>query len=134
MLKSLIRLVQTFSAAALIITASTGAYAENTQACKGAIKFAKGENQTYRESSIKGSGYCEYTFYAKAGQNLRAHLESKHSAVEAILYSPVDHSFSQEENFTLPKDGKYVLRVLQNRNAARKSNASKPFYLHIQIQ
>lgn len=47
--------------------------------------------------------------------------------VDAIIYDPVSTTLERDGSYTLPQDGTYTVRILQNRNAARSSNAAKPF-------
>lgn len=82
--------------------------------------------------AIKGDGLCEYTFTGRAGQKLGLLMDAA-PEIDAIIYAPVSATLERDGSFTLPQDGTYTVRVLQNRNAARNSSAAKPFSMVLNL-
>ncbi|MFB2531073.1 PPC domain-containing protein [Paracoccus sp. p3-h83] len=82
--------------------------------------------------SIKGDGMCEYSFAGRKGQTLHMMMDAA-SEIDAIIYDPVSATLERDGSFTLPQDGTYTVRVLQDRNAARKSTAAKPFSMVLNL-
>lgn len=100
--------------------------------CGGAVAFAKGAEQTTLTASLSGLQSCDYVLAARKGQTLTATLDAP-TGVEAIVIDPVEHALAPGEPLVLPQTGRYTVRVLQTRNAARQSDAARPFALTLHI-
>ncbi|WP_208122338.1 hypothetical protein [Spirabiliibacterium mucosae] len=85
------------------------------------VHFKKGAYAATYKGVIKGSQYSSYFFTAKQGQKLTVSVNTKENA-EAVLYGYDD--FMEGEAYTLPKSGKYEVRVLQPRAFARRGKTS----------
>ncbi len=82
--------------------------------------------------AIAGDGLCEYRFKGRAGQQLTMMMDGS-SDLDVILFDPVNATLERDQAFTLPQDGTYTVRVLQNRNAARKATKAKPFSMVLNL-
>lgn len=96
------------------------------------LQMAKGRFDINRVGAIKGSSYCEYTFYAKKGQKVSADIVGS-SDLYPMLYSDNSQDLSSD-TVTLDKTGEHSIRVLQPRNQARQGNTPKPYYLTVTIK
>ncbi|MCW9699137.1 MULTISPECIES: hypothetical protein [unclassified Avibacterium] len=94
------------------------------------VKFKKGASSASYNGKIKGWQCRTYAFYAKAGQTLTFNLNTK-GAAEAIIYGNDD--FVQNEPYTLPKTGRYEVRVLQPKAQSIKNLTSR-YKVNIQIK
>lgn len=92
------------------------------------VRFENGSYSASYSGSIKGYNYDKYIFYAQEGQKLNISLNSQHSDV--VLYGYDD--FLPNENYTLPKTGKYEVRVGLPREQSRKKIVDK-YRINIQI-
>lgn len=119
----------TVSVLAAALGASSVAFANS---CGGDIHFAKGKNSTQISGKVLKNETCNYTFYAKKGQELIVTM-GKHDRPMAFLYAPVEKSLSDNQPFILPQDGKYELRVGMTRNDARKYSSAQPFSMKFSI-
>lgn len=95
------------------------------------VRFKKDAFSEVYRGKVTGYQCVNYKFYANQGQFLRVKLISK-GQVDVIMWQPEDMSFTESEPYILPKRGFYELRVLQNRNSARK-NTSSTYTLEIKI-
>ncbi|MBE2893748.1 hypothetical protein [Spirabiliibacterium falconis] len=94
------------------------------------VHFQKGAYAATYQGVIKGYQYNSYMFTAKKGQKLTVNVNTKGNA-NAVLYGYDD--FIEGESYTLPKSGKYEVRVLQPRAIARKGKKSHyDVTIHIQ--
>lgn len=125
-----IRTILSTTALAAVLGASSSALAANQ--CGGDIQFAKGKSSADVKGQVAGYDFCEYTFYAKKGQQLTVSM-NKSDLPQASLYEPVEQPLADNQAFTLPKNGKYTLRVMMTRNDARKYNKAQPFTMHFAI-
>lgn len=126
-----IRTLITASALALAVSVSTSALAANQ--CGGDIHFAKGKSSTQLSGAVAGNDVCQYTFYAKRGQELIVTM-GKNDHPQAFLYGDVSKILADNQPFILPKDGKYELRIGMTRNDARKyPNKAQPFTAQFSI-
>ncbi|MBE2895369.1 inhibitor of g-type lysozyme [Pasteurellaceae bacterium HPA106] len=85
------------------------------------VHFKKGAYAATYKGVIKGSQYNSYFFKAQKGQKLTVTVNTKENA-EAVLYGY--DNFMEGEAYTLPKSGKYEVRVLQPRAMARRGKTS----------
>ncbi len=116
-----------------VLLTTAGAAAVQAAECGGAIRFQPGTVSGTVAGKIKGYDACDYTLSARKGQVMHVTLDAA-NGVEAIAIGPVEHNFIAEPKLTLPQDGKYTLRVLQTRNAARKGTAARPYTMKVSIE
>ena len=126
------------SAAALLsattaLAQKAGKAASTQRTCRGEVRFAPGSYTGTVSSAVRGYNYCEYRIRARAGQTLSAQLTGSPS-LQAILYGEESIDLSDGQDYTLPRNGTYTVRVLQTRNSARSSKAAQAFSLAITIR
>ena len=125
------RTILSASALALALGVSSSALAANK--CGGEIQFDKGKSSATITGKVAGNDICEYTFYAKKGQELLGNFAPS-DRPQATLYSPVNRTLANDQAFILPQNGKYELRVGMTRNDARKfPNKAQPFTMNFSI-
>ena len=101
--------------------------------CRGEVRFAPGSYTGTVSSAVRGYNYCEYRIRARAGQTLSAQLTGS-PGLQAILYGNESIDLSDGQDYTLPRNGTYTVRVLQTRNSARKTRAAQTFSLALTIR
>lgn len=107
--------------------AATPAMAASSNATT--VAFKKGSYSANYSGKVKGYNYDRYIFSAKKGQKLTVNLNSKFS--DAVLYGYDDFVVGQA--YTLPKTGRYEVRVLLPR-AKAYNNTSDKYKLNIYIK
>lgn len=112
---------------------AAGKAASTQRTCRGEVRFAPGSYTGTVSSVVRGYNYCEYRIRARAGQTLSAQLTGSPS-LQAILYGEESIDLSDGQDYTLPRNGTYTVRVLQTRNSARSSKAAQAFSLAITIR
>lgn len=100
------------------------------QVTKERVSFGKGMSSATLEGTVKGRGSIEYSVGAKAGQHLRAKLNSTSTSIYFNLFAPGKVPGKDEALFigdiggdtfdgALPASGDYTIQVYLYRNAAR---------------
>lgn len=85
-----------------------------------------------QSGTITGYHYCEYLLPATAGQTLSVDLSGGDLGLDAIVFSPDAHNFTDAGDYPVTADGNITLRVLLTRNAARKHEKDAvPFSVNI---
>lgn len=121
--------VTALSGLAVLSASSLGYTAESD--CKATtVQFKKDSYSANYQGKIKGWQCVSYQFSAKKGQTLTVTISTKGYA-EAELYDNYD--FIQDEPYTLPKTGKYDIRVLHPKAAAIKNKTSS-YSIKIEIK
>ncbi|MFC0308187.1 hypothetical protein ACFFHK_00490 [Gallibacterium trehalosifermentans] len=95
-----------------------------------AVQFPKGESSAELNGTIQGYDVDYYVFYAKKGQLATLEVVQRDPQVQfSLAYAKktkqVDLNASQQ---VLPYSGKYILKVHQTRNDARKQPKAKRIY------
>ncbi|WP_261663953.1 hypothetical protein [Deinococcus sp. Marseille-Q6407] len=114
--------------------------AANAAGVQREIHFAPGTYGASYGGTVRGYNYDSYVFYAHRGQHLKVGVgqqpltpvlfhKSLRDAVNMEAYSP---ALNRSGDYILPFDGRYELRLLQTRNAAR-SGRQVPYTLSIRI-
>jgi hypothetical protein len=102
------------------------------------LKFPRGTHSTTVSGTVTGYRYKDYILGARAGQTMTVKAVSKHSGLEVVVFRPngenVEGMLGETEwTGTLPDDGKYTVRVIIVRSAARRGD-SAAFRLTVGIQ
>lgn len=117
------------SVVATPVAENTAARAKNENGVQREVRFAAGKSSAIYRGRLKGHGYDQYRFQARAGQMLRVKVINGRSA--ASLYGFDD--FVEGVPYVLPSTGTYEVRVTQPRALARKNTSSK-YAVKIQIE
>lgn len=100
------------------------------------VRFAKGATSKSFNGTVKGYVYRDYVFSARPGQSLNVRVTSKHTALEFIIRNPAGENLNSGGttwNDEITSDGRYLVRVLLPRSAARRGE-SAAYKLTIEIE
>jgi hypothetical protein len=102
------------------------------------VKFARGATSATYTGKIVGYKYADYNLVAHAGQTMEVKAVSDNAGLETVLFDRGMNNVegvppSPDWSVTLPDDGKYTIRVLLVRSAARKKGAHATYSLTISV-
>lgn len=99
------------------------------QARDATVRFQRGQDAATFAGLIRGYAYDRYFFSARAGQTLTATLDTDRA--DAILFNRDGADLAT--GYVLPDTGRYEIRVLQTRAAARRGYRV-PYRLSVSIR
>jgi hypothetical protein len=94
------------------------------------VRFARGANSTKLSGSVSGYKYIDYVVGARGGQTMSVKLESASSYASFVVFDPAMDNVegaTEQIDWTgdLPSNGKYTIRVLLPRSAARRGVSAR---------
>jgi len=94
------------------------------------VHFARGANSTKLGGSVSGYKYVDYVVGARGGQTMSVKLESASSYASFVVFDPTMENVegaTEQVDWTgdLPSNGKYTIRVLLPRSAARRGVSAR---------
>ena len=102
----------------------------DAQARTTTLRFSRGSSVGHYSGAIRGYNVDRYLFSARAGQVIKAIRTTEN--VDVFLYG-LDDADLNDRSYTLPRSGKYELRVAQLRTFAQRGRVA-PYRLTISIK
>ena len=102
------------------------------------IQFQKGKSEVTIKDKVQGYEFKEYSIQAKAGQKMTLQVQSSNFDLHLVMFSvngkPTDNVEDDEWSEVLQETGEYRVRVMMNRNGARKKGSHAAYTLHVRIE